>query len=105
VAWTINPVTNLGGGWQPLSPCGGSGTGIGDRRDGSPFWENDHRESELFFACQYRLYSISHSIPQINYQRTSGLSPSYAIFSRFNDDWKTTPSNYLHKQLDVTSAS
>ncbi len=29
----------------------------------------------------------------------------YAIFSRFNEDWKTTPSNYLHKQLDVISVA
>ena len=50
---------------------------IGDRRDVSAFWENDHRESELFFECQYRLYSISHSIPRIKYQRTSRLSPSF----------------------------
>jgi D-arabinose 1-dehydrogenase-like Zn-dependent alcohol dehydrogenase len=26
----------------------------------------------------------------------------YSIFQRFNLEWKTAPSNYLHKQLDIT---
>lgn len=26
----------------------------------------------------------------------------YAIFGYFNEDWKTPPSTYLRKQLDVT---
>jgi len=30
---------------------------------------------------------------------------TYAIVSRFSEDWKTTPSIYFHKQLDVTSSS
>jgi len=31
------------------------------------------------------------------HQRGSVDRIIYAIFNRFNEDWKTTPSNYLHK--------
>ena len=28
----------------------------------------------------------------------------YSIFQRFNLDWKTAPSSFLHKRLDITMA-
>ena len=43
--------------------------------------------------------------PMAVFRNVESVDPIiYAVFSRFNQDWKSHTLNHLHKQLDVTQA-